>query len=406
MRDISTIWLMVALMTIIGVPEIEGQEQRQTRPRRTTSSQPTPPQEQRRTRPRQITTDQPAPPHGQSSDRDWEIAAHFAPVIHQGLDGNPRFDYITNFNFDGDWRGDNNWTNAENPLYPLRAYVYYSVIETDTHYFIHYAAFHPRDYKGGLFQSWLLAEAMRQAKERLKNLPEGAEDLALSHENDLEGCLVVAEKRGQSLEQAAAIYVETMAHNEFNKYYPPNKPSSIGYVVEMEGSHVKLFSEPKGHGLLDYTGRPNQLDSATRGVLVYHHTGQPEDPEQAVSNRVGYRLVPIFGTLWQRAQMNDDEMYGETADYGTITITALENGAAVEKSCSVGRLGAAFRGVVGAENKARSPWAWFDYRERNRPPGEWFFDPAATIKRHFYAYSLSTTYVHNPYLQIWREAQQ
>ncbi|MBI3949182.1 MAG: hypothetical protein HY314_01825 [Acidobacteria bacterium] len=343
----------------------------------------------------------------QPPDRDLEIAAHFAPIIHQGLNGSPRFDYITNFDFDGDWRGDNNWENADNKSYPLRAYVYYSVIETDTHYYVHYAVFHPRDYKGGLFQSWLLAEAMRRAQEQLKgNLPPEAEDLALSHENDMEGCLVVAEKRGESLDDAIVVYVETMAHNNFNQYRAPNEPTSIGYVVPVEGSHPVLFCEPQGHGLFAYTGRPNQLKDATRGVLIYHYTGRPEDPEPAKDKKVGYRLVPLYGTLWQRARTGANETYGESADCGTLTVKGPENGKIVEKQVALGAIGAAFLGTVGAANKARPPWAWFDYRERQRPRGEWFFDPATTIKRHFYAHNLSTIYVHNPYLDIWRPAKQ
>src|SRR5436190_216098 len=70
-----------------------------------------------------------------------EIAARFAPVFHQALGDRPRGDYITNFNFDGDWNGTNNWVNAENKKFKLTGYVYYSVAETATHYFIHYAVF-------------------------------------------------------------------------------------------------------------------------------------------------------------------------------------------------------------------------------------------------------------------------
>ena len=81
---------------------------------------------------------------------DKQIAVQFAPVIYQGLGDQPRYDYITNFDFDGDWKGDNNWGNAANKKHLLRAYVYYSVIETATHYFVHYAFYHPRDYKGGI----------------------------------------------------------------------------------------------------------------------------------------------------------------------------------------------------------------------------------------------------------------
>lgn len=385
MRILWPAQVMIALLTLAGAADMMEPPQRQTRPRWVTRQEPAP---------------EPPPP----ADRDLAIAAQFAPIIHQGLNGHPRFDYITNFDFDGDWRGDNNWQNAENSAHSLRAYVYYSVIETDTHYFIHYAVFHPRDYKGGLFQSWLLAEAVRRAQEQLKNnLPPEAEDLTLSHENDMEGCLVVAEKRGPSLDEALVVYVETMAHNTFNLYRAPNEPIKIGAVIAIEGSHPVLFCEPKGHGLFAYTGQPNQLKEATRGALVYHYTGQAEDPEQATDKRVGYRLAPIYETLWPRARANAAETYGEAKDFGSFSIRVLENGKVVEKQQSVGSLGAAFLGAVGAANKARPPWGWFDYRERQQRKGEWFFDPATTIRRHYYAYTLSNVYVHHPYLDIWRQ---
>src|SRR5678815_5053534 len=83
------------------------------------------------------------------NNRDAEIASRFAPVFYQALGDNPRSDYITNFDFDGDWRGDNNWNNAGKKDFALKADIYYSVSETSTHYFIHYGVFHPRDYKGG-----------------------------------------------------------------------------------------------------------------------------------------------------------------------------------------------------------------------------------------------------------------
>ena len=38
----------------------------------------------------------------------------------------------TKFNYDGDWRGDNNWENLEN--YPQIPSAYFSVRETLTHY--------------------------------------------------------------------------------------------------------------------------------------------------------------------------------------------------------------------------------------------------------------------------------
>ena len=138
--------------------------------------------------------------------RDRDIAARFAPIFHQALGPAPRFDYITNFDFDGDWRGDNNWNNAADRRYPLKAYVYYAVFESRTHFFIHYAAFHPRDYKGGEKRGALLSEAMRTGVSLGGQYdPTGrSSEAVMAHENDLEGALVVAEKNGEDYTQGAA----------------------------------------------------------------------------------------------------------------------------------------------------------------------------------------------------------
>jgi hypothetical protein len=95
-----------------------------------------------------------------------EVAARFAPTFYQALGDKPRSDYITNFDFDGDWRGDNNWEHVDDKSFPLRAYIYYSVSETQTHFFVHYAVFHPRDYKGGERKGLILSEIIREGAKR------------------------------------------------------------------------------------------------------------------------------------------------------------------------------------------------------------------------------------------------
>ncbi|MCB7130321.1 MAG: hypothetical protein J3T61_12380, partial [Candidatus Brocadiales bacterium] len=75
------------------------------------------------------------------------LAYRWAPIHTQDVDVtggdslNGKSDYITNIDFDGDWNTLNNWENT--PDYPLRAYVYYSVVGTRTHWFIVYAFYHP-----------------------------------------------------------------------------------------------------------------------------------------------------------------------------------------------------------------------------------------------------------------------
>ncbi|NOT62840.1 MAG: hypothetical protein HOP19_21740, partial [Acidobacteria bacterium] len=345
------------------------------------------------------------------AERDRQIAAQFAPQLHQGLGENPRADFITNFDFDGDWRGDNNWNNLNDRKFPLRAYVYYSVTETPTHYFVHYAFFHPRDYKGDVITSTLLDSVLRQTLPRIGKDPTGrADDVALSHENDLEGCLVVAAKNGDGkngadLNRAQVQYVEAMAHNAYLKYYAPGVSSSVGDPIELDGSRPRLFIEPKGHGVVRYTGDAVQLNQKVKSVLVYNYTGRADEPDaqaNQIGGTAGYDLVPMYDTLWQRAQKGANETFGETTDYATRAIQLMSGDSKIAPTeQAFGQIGTAFLGKMGFQNKARPPWAWYDESERDRPRGEWFFDPASVIARHFkLGTEWSTTYSYNPYFKV------
>jgi hypothetical protein len=398
------------------------------------------------------TASRPAPadvPDNPWDRRDLEIASRFAPIFYQGVVGSGRFDYITNFDFDGDWRGDNNWQNADDPRFPLNAYVYYAVSETASHYFIHYAAFHPRDYKGGEFTGSILSQVVRrgtQSSERVRQIPV-ANDVVLAHENDLEGCLVVAQKRGPRLEDAEVTIVETLAHNRYLKFQrDPTFAQDVGNF-RREGQHPLIYIEPKGHGMEAYADqeRPVPAESLASGrgpnggdskaddraggglvgrvaglvngfntvrkivnlegaerVLVYRFTGQAESPE-SVTGDIGYELLPTYSTWWTRARGGVNETYGEEVDYGTRAVrVATAGGRAATRSVKLGRLGSAIRGLEGAANKARPPWGWFDMTERDRPLGEWFLDPAATVGGHFRAAKIATAYLHQPFLGVIR----
>jgi hypothetical protein len=374
---------------------------------------------------------------------DRQVAARFAPVFVQGLGDDPRADYITNFDFDGDWKGDNNWANLDNRTFPLRAYIYYSVSETATHYFIHYAVFHPRDYKGGLAKSTLLSMLLQTGIDRLGRDPTGGlvDEIALSHENDLEGCLVVVEKRGQGLADAEVIAVETMAHNRYLKYRPGASEiegaNRMSEDLELREGRPVLFIEPKGHGVEGFSDDPLQKERSVNGVLSYVYRGSAEEPEQNERREVGYDLLPIYETFWTRAQTGANETYGEAFNYRgfALAVIGLAPAPALApkppvKAKSTGKketakttkdvavkdsarkdtatkdaipgipLGSALRGQVGFPNKARAPWGWFDSREKERPLGEWFFDPAAVIKRHFsLGDGFATAYTYNQYLK-------
>ena len=347
-------------------------------------------------------------PAASAAARDREIAARFAPVFHHGIGDNARGDYPTNFDFDGDWRGDNNWDNAGDRKFALRAYVYYAVSETPTHYLVHYAVFHPRDYKGGAagkLLSGMIREGVRRGgRYDPTGLSEGA---TLAHENDMEGCLVAAAKNGADLAAARVVAVETVAHDRFLRYAPEGERPAADGRVALEGQRALLYVEPKGHGVTARDGGERRRPSDP--ALLYKFAGRADDPEAAGRAEgdevVGYELLPLAAALWPRAKGGGaKETFGKSCDYGTLAVSVADaRGRATSREVKLGQLGCAFLGRVGAENAARPPWAWFDREERGQTLGAWFFDPAATLKRHYdLGDGVSTAYLHAPFLGVNR----
>lgn len=333
--------------------------------------------------------------------RDREIAARFAPVFYQGLGDKRRSDLITNFDFDGDWRGDNNWNATDDKKNKLRAYVYYAVSETPTHFFIHYAVFHPRDYKGGdagKILSGVIREGVRTGG---RYDPTGrTADAVLAHENDMEGALVVVAKDGAERERVA--YIETLGHDRFQQYAVEGGPPSNFKRVPMNGERALLYVEPKGHGVSAYDA--DEKDADKRKLLIYRFTGRADESDTQEGGEVGYDLLPLYTTLWPRARHGTNETYGEALDYGTRTVKVVgASGKTTIRNAKLGSLGAAFRGVVGAANRARPPWGWYDREERDEAPGAWFFDPASIVKRHFkLGDDFAAAYLHAPFLGVFR----
>src|SRR5918993_680300 len=308
----------------------------------------------------------------ESSARDREIAARFAPVFFQALGDRRRGDFITNFDFDGDWRGDN---------------------------------------KGGGLSGAVLSQAIKEGVRRGgKYDPTGlSQSAVLAHENDMEGCLVVAAKGGGDLASAAVVFVETLAHDRFMKYVPGDKPRAGFQTVRVDGQRPALYVEPKGHGVYAYDER-DPKHSPESGVLRYEYVARADDPEgrgATAKNLVGYDLVSIHDTLWPRARRSPNATFGAKYDYGTRSVSVAQAaGRPVTRRFKLGVVGAAFAGGVGAANAARPPWAWFDREERAQPLGAWFFDPASVVKRHFsLGDDFALAYLHHPFLGVRRKGK-
>jgi hypothetical protein len=97
-----------------------------------------------------------APP---AADPMAAVAARYAPFVYHAT--HPRLgrqDVPTNIDFDGDLVGRNNWEHFDR--YRLLPTVYYAVVATETHLFLSYHLFHPRDW------STLAPRPQRHPRER------------------------------------------------------------------------------------------------------------------------------------------------------------------------------------------------------------------------------------------------
>jgi len=280
-----------------------------------------------------------------------EMARHYAPVIRQGVASDQ--DFITAVDFDGDWIGNNNWENQ--PTGDLSAYVYYSVVETETHWFLFYALFHPRDYT-----------------------PKPCEGTGGCHENDLESIQLVVAKDGTLFGKLLA--AETLAHDAIYLYpvdssVQPNALKAAGRI-RFEESHPVVYIETYGHGIY-----------GTRRILVpgkvtYRVGDVAEVPEGIEDDNASYRLVLICETLWtHRHEIGSGRAFDQPFDYrGHVLPAAID-------------------GDDFGEDRANTPWGYNQATGDTLSRGDWFLDPAKALTYHaHFDGDFSLEYVYNPYL--------
>src|SRR5687768_15454817 len=79
---------------------------------------------------------------------DAALALRWAPVHYQDSDSSDYdADYLSRVDFDGDWNAQNNWESRDDNVSRLTGAVYYSVVETSTHWHLIYGYYHPRDWE-------------------------------------------------------------------------------------------------------------------------------------------------------------------------------------------------------------------------------------------------------------------
>jgi hypothetical protein len=318
-------------------------------------------------------------PEPDTRDFYRDLAEHYAPLVAQETWFEPKADYLARFDYDGDWRGDNNWDNL--PTGSSQAYVYWAAMETATHYFIVYNFFHPRRY---------------------------AEDCSTGcQENDNGGVIALARKDGSRFGKLQLM--QALTNNTVYTYTSDGRIREgihriHGDLKVWRESHPVVFVESGSHGVFGAGDAEHcrfsadRMEFAASTGVVYRFGGSAARPAHPNDRDVSYELLPIAEHWWHRAATREGLDSRTFDDYGRYTPFGGRPAAAAEEIAS------AFFGRKFFPNKARPFWGWHDAVALSRrilAPGQWGLDPAyavaATLKLP-QGVPFSLDYLYHPFL--------
>ncbi|MCP4136469.1 MAG: hypothetical protein GY754_36205 [bacterium] len=300
------------------------------------------------------------------SEQDLEyrpLAEYWAPRFYHDVDDTDyKSELMTKFNFDGDYKGNNNWESMDDYNMgddELKTYVYYSVVETDNFYFIGYYTFHPRDWSN-------------------------INTSLTSHENDLEGVLLSVKKTGSG-EFGTLISATSEAHDNFYQYKAPgaavsNGTDDIDATLSLyDGHHPEMFIEAKGHGVYNWDGSSAPGGDGVVYTVDSYEADSPVNCTGSWSNVYRYQLISMDNStgdqgLWyRRNEIGNDNTFSK---WGT------------------------FRGDTFKENSANMPWIWDDSNDGEVFSGDMMSDPAHFVDCQLNGSDLSDmshNYINNIY---------
>ncbi len=352
------------------------------------------------------------PAIAQTASQD-EAAKRFAPILVQEQSRNPKlakYDSPAKVDF-VDFDATKNWERAKD--HPLLAYGYYASVATKTHYYTLYGFFYPRDWKGGYAATKFIDFMHRvfNITDPTRILPE----MEFSHENDFEGTLVVVAK----YPEPHVIIAESLPHSRLKKFatadFLANHPKLKGVEeLVLVGERPLIVSTSKGHA------EEGSEWKRPKRFRIFTYTGVAEDPEKTDSLEVGYDLLDIKKTFWDMPESDMQAFFATRHDYSHITVPILEDGEVKIEHIEKKMVGTRIRGHVDMHNAARMPWKWegitwkrllhlrFRFRHNEMRHGEWFFDPAMVIGKHFKLgeKELSRVYISHPYVALPKDTQR
>jgi hypothetical protein len=340
-----------------------------------------------------------------------DIALRYAPIwYHDTATGGPdglgaRADVPTSVDFDGDLRHDDNW-EALVDVVPW-SFIYYGLVATETHFFLTYSQYHPRDWES--ICSGLFTEC---------------------HEGDMESVRVIVRRSPE-----AVVAVLSGAHND-DYLWATEEGAVASGTVELTGkvdfesltgsiqdgfdadhSHVRLYTQEHGHGPIPCRAIETEptlgyLGFGPDGVRCSGAAGEPGysggtgitfvpdgttptrfAEAQTSGARVGYGLVNDEATLWQwRHELGSGKLW---RDDSAMTYTGARG---APEFAFAGEIGARYdpQQFINDVSSGSAPWNE-DQPESN--PGDLFFDPAFAFPRLYtFDHPVADVYTYNPYI--------
>ncbi len=281
------------------------------------------------------------------------LGAHYAPVLVQEMRhqfGNAWQDWPVPFDFDGNWRMDDNWSNQERLSGQATPTVHYSVVASRQRAYITYALFYPRD--------WFTI-----------CLP------FVCHENDLEQFTLVVQNDGSAW--GAALLADVKFHTGELGYVAPD---ALVTLRVGKARPLSLTSDGRplmhvawgGHGISSCAQQDGRLgarcSALDEGAVLVPPGGDSAEENSPERSHRTYALLPLGETLWRHRSD------GESTWSGRIAFVGARLGRLGK------RLGESLAGS-GPGGGARAPWG--TKPRDGLETGERFLDPALAFGRRW-----------------------
>jgi len=343
-------------------------------------------------------------------ERDYKaLALEFAPVIYQDVAGGTalKADFLTSLNFDEDWDVTNNY--EQHGRKDLVASVYYSVVESESHWFITYGYYHTHD--RGYANDVVRENSMKGAvvvvakANRMLRLVE-----TYSHQGQVIESFTPQGSGYTHTDAAGASGLVSMAADwltegrRYNAYLTEGRHDSCVWPQE-RGDEIGPFCRHNARSFKEGALSGVKYVPAAEGIRPdFRHD---EDCQAACDagercrggqcHNTPYGLVDLVSQLWVRRV----EFAGETL-WAADTEFVYQP---PDNRPGTGlRLPGRFIGDSGDQhNEGEPPWSWRDPEARSLPKGAWLLDPAWALHQRYNvpeAETWSERYCWNPFFGI------